>query len=66
MRSHASDDSDLVVNSFSCNFGVINLDVSEQTFRILAFTPLAYCKNMTGKLKSRKAIIMSTVLSQKG
>jgi hypothetical protein len=60
--------SDLVVNSFACNFrvnGVINQDVSEANSLNSRIYDRLSLKKMTEKLESRKAIIMSSVLSQK-
>jgi hypothetical protein len=61
--------SDLAVNSFACNFrvdGVLNQDVSEaNTLNSRIYDRLSL-KKMTEKLESRKAIIMSSELSQKG
>ena len=60
--------SDLVVNSFACNFlvdGVINQDVSEaNSLNSRIYDRLSF-KKMTENLGSRKIIIMSSVLSQK-
>ena len=60
--------SDLVVNSFACNFrvdGVINQDVSEANSLNSRIYDRLSLKTMTEKLESRKVIIMSSVLSQK-
>ena len=60
--------SDLVVNSFACNFrvdGVINQDVSEANFLNSRIYDRLSFKKMTDNLGSRKVIIMSSVLSQK-
>jgi hypothetical protein len=60
--------SDLVVNSFACNFridGVINQDVSEANSLNSRIYDRLSLKKMTEKLESRKVIIMSSVLSQK-
>jgi hypothetical protein len=61
--------SDLVVNSFACNFrvdGVINQDVSEANSLNSRIYDRLSLKKMTEKLESKKAIIMSSVLSQQG
>jgi hypothetical protein len=61
--------SDLVVNSFACNFrvdGVINQDISEANSLNSRIYDRLSLKKLTEKPESRKAIIMSSVLSQKG
>ena len=61
--------SDLVVNSFACNFrvdGVINQDVSEANALNSRIYDRLSLKKMSEKLESRKVIITSSVLSQKG
>lgn len=61
--------SDLVVNSFACNFrvdGVINQDVSEANALNSRIYDRLSLKKMSEKLESKKAIIMSSKLSQKG
>ena len=60
--------SDLVVNSFACNFrvdGVVNQDASEANSLNSRIYDRLSLKTMTEKLESRKVIIMSSVLSQK-
>lgn len=61
--------SDLVVNSFACNFridGVVNQDVSEANALNTRIYDRLSLKKMSEKLESRKAIIMTSKLSQKG
>jgi hypothetical protein len=61
--------SDLVVNSFACNFrvdGVINEDISAANSLNSRIYDRLSLKKMSEKLESKKAIIMSSVLSQKG
>jgi hypothetical protein len=61
--------SDLVVNSFACNFrvdGVINKDVSAANCLNSRIYDRLSLKKMSEKLESKKVIIMSSVLSQKG
>jgi len=61
--------SDLVVNSFACNFrvdGVINQDVSEANALNSRIYDRLSLKKMSEKLESKKAIIMTSKLSQKG
>ena len=61
--------SDLVVNSFACNFrvdGVINQDVSEANSLNSRIYDKLSLKTMTEKLEGKKVIIMTSVLSQKG
>ena len=60
--------SDLVVNTFACNFrvdGAINQDISEANYLNARIYNRLSLKSMTEKLEHRKAIIMSSVLSQK-
>jgi hypothetical protein len=59
--------SDLVVNTFACNFrvdGAINQDVSEANHLNARIYDRFSLKRMSEKLDDRKVIIMSTVLSQ--
>ncbi|KAI9508875.1 PLP-dependent transferase [Russula earlei] len=59
--------SDLVVNSFSCNFlvdGAINQDISEANYLNARIYDRLSLKSMTEKLEDKKIIIMSSVLSQ--
>ena len=61
--------SDLVVNSFACNFrvdGVINQDVSEANALNSRIYDRLSLKKMNEKLDSKKVIIMISKLSQKG
>lgn len=61
--------SDLVVNSFACNFrvdGVINQDVSEANALNSRIYDRLSLKKMSEKLESKKVIIMTSKLSQKG
>jgi hypothetical protein len=61
--------SDLVVNSFACNFrvdGVVNQDVSEANALNSRIYDRLSLKKMCEKLESKKAIIMTSTLSQKG
>ena len=61
--------SDLVVNSFACNFwvdGVVNQDVSEANALNSRIYDRLSLKKMSEKLESKKAIIMTSTLSQKG
>jgi hypothetical protein len=61
--------SDLVVNSFACNFlvdGVINQDVSEANALNSRIYDRLSLKMMSEKPEGRKAIIMTSKLSQKG
>ena len=61
--------SDLVVNSFACNFrvhGVINQDVSEANALNSRIYDRLSLKKTSEKLQSKKAIIMTSKLSQKG
>jgi hypothetical protein len=60
--------SDLVVNTFACNFrvdGVINQDVSEANHLNARIYDRLSFKSMSETLKKKEMIIMSTVLSQK-
>ena len=60
--------SDLVVNSFACNFrvdGVVNQDVSEANALNSRIYDRLSLKKLGEKLESRKAIIMTSKLSQK-
>ncbi|KAH9969751.1 PLP-dependent transferase [Russula dissimulans] len=60
--------SDLVVNMFACNFlvdGSINQDISEANYLNARIYDRLSLKSMTEKLEDKKAIIMSSVLSQK-
>ncbi|KAH9983311.1 pyridoxal phosphate-dependent transferase [Russula compacta] len=60
--------SDLVVNTFACNFrvdGAINQDISEANYLNARIYNRLSLKSMTEKLEHKKAIIMSSVLSQK-
>ena len=61
--------SDLVVNSFACNFridGVVNQDVSEANALNSRIYDRLSLKKMSEKPESKKAIIMTSTLSQKG
>jgi hypothetical protein len=61
--------SDLVVNSFACNFyidGVVNQDVSEANALNSRVYDRLSLKKISEKLGSKKAIIMTSKLSQKG
>ncbi len=61
--------SDLVVNSFACNFrvdGVVNQDVSEANALNSRIYDRLSLKKLSEKPESRKAIIMTSKLSQKG
>ena len=61
--------SDLIVNSFACNFrvdGIINQDVSEANALNSRIYDRLSLKNLSEKLESKKAIIMSSKLSQNG
>jgi hypothetical protein len=61
--------SDLVVNSFACNFrvdGIVNQDVSEANALNSRIYDRLSLKKMSEKLESKKAIIMTSKLSQKG
>jgi hypothetical protein len=61
--------SDLVVNSIACSFrvdGVINQDVSEANTLNSRIYDRPSLSKMTEELGSRKVIIMSSILSQKG
>lgn len=61
--------SDLVVNSFACNFrvdGVVNQDVSEANALNSRIYDSLSLKKISEKLESKKAIIMISKLSQKG
>lgn len=61
--------SDLVVNSFACNFrvdGVVNEDVSEANALNSRIYDRLSLKKMSEKLESKKVIIMTSKLSQKG
>jgi hypothetical protein len=60
--------SDLVVNSFACNFrvdGVVNQDVSEANALNYRIYDRLSLKKMSEKLENKKAIIMTSKLSQK-
>jgi len=61
--------SDLVVNSFACNFrvdGVVNQDISEANALNSRIYDRLSLKKMSEKLESKKAIVMASKLSQKG
>ena len=61
--------SDLIVNSFACNFrvdGVINQDISEANALNSRIYDRLSLKKMSEKLESKKVIIMTSELSQKG
>jgi len=60
--------SDLVVNTFACNFlvdGITNSDVSEANYLNARIYNRLSLKSMTEKLEDKKVIIMSSVLLQR-
>ena len=60
--------SDLVVNTFACNFlvdGITNSDVSEANYLNARIYNRLSLKSMTEKLEDKKVIIMSGVLLQR-